>query len=330
MEALLFEQAGEAVRCLTCERRCELRPGEQGWCRTRQNLDGRIRTLTWGVVSSLSADPVEKKPLYHFHPGSAVFTAGSWSCNFSCPWCQNWQISKSQGGPMAAPVPPGEFVGGAQARGCQGIALSYNEPTLSLEWGCEAFREALLAGLYTCIVTNGYMTPMALELMARNGLQALNVDVKGGPDAVRRHCGADVECVWRNCARALALGLHLEITTLLVPGVSDSEESISALAGRLRGELGQDVPWHLTAYHPDWQFTARPTAPETLRRAWHIARAAGLHYVYTGNMPGDEFGDTFCAGCHAAVIRRSGFEVVFNGLRSGRCPVCGARVAGVL
>ncbi|MBI5086033.1 MAG: AmmeMemoRadiSam system radical SAM enzyme, partial [Acidobacteria bacterium] len=278
---------------------------------------------------SLAADPIEKKPLYHFHPGSLVFTAGSWSCNFSCPWCQNWQISKSPGGPRTAPVQPEEFVGGARARGCHGVALSYNEPTLSLEWGCAAFQEARQAGLYTCIVTNGYMTPMALELMAQSGLEALNVDIKGGPAAVRRHCGADVDHVWRNCADALAQGLHLEITTLQVPGVSDSEESLSGLADRLRRELGQDVPWHLTAYHPDWQFTARPTALETLRAAWRIGRAAGLRYVYTGNMAGDEYGDTFCAACHAAVIRRSGFRVTSNVLCSGRCPNCGAKVAGV-
>jgi pyruvate formate lyase activating enzyme len=182
------------VRCLTCERRCELADGQVGWCRTRQNRGGRLYTLIYGAVSSLSCNPIEKKPLHHFYPGSVALTAGSWSCNLNCPWCQNYHISKAEPG-GGRTVSPQEFVSTAIDLGCQGTSISFNEPTLSLEWSLEVFRLARARGLYNTFVTNGYMTADALDLLVEAGLDGMNVDVKGNSRAVRKYCGADVEVV---------------------------------------------------------------------------------------------------------------------------------------
>ena len=264
--ALLQELAGSQIRCLTCERRCEIAPGGLGWCRTRRNRDGRLETLTFGAISSLSANPIEKKPLYHFYPGTVALTSGSWSCNFDCPWCQNASISKVAMGP-ARRVAPQEFVKRALALGCNGTSISLNEPTLSLEWSLDAFRLAREHGLYNTYVTNGYMTAEALELLVVAGLDAMNVDVKGDARAVRRHCGADVEKVWRNCKLALRAGIWLEITTLLIPGVNDPHEIVRAIAERIVADLGPDVPWHINCYHPAYRFRAPPPSLSSLEQA---------------------------------------------------------------
>ena len=267
-EARLQERTDSKVRCLTCERRCELTDGQLGWCRTRQNWGGTIHTLIYGAVSSLSCNPIEKKPLYHFYPGSIALTAGSLSCNFNCPWCQNWHISKqaphiiesespqnqpdcdhlacpwcqnwhiskrppSGGAPSGgAPsggmgfIPPQDFVDRARRHGCQGTSISFNEPTLNLEWSLEVFHMARSAGLYNTFVTNGYMTLAALEILVQARLDAMNADLKGDAEAVSRYCGTDVEVVWRNCRRAQELGVWVELTTPVIPGVNDDEPSL--------------------------------------------------------------------------------------------------------
>ncbi len=323
----LGDPSGRRVRCRTCERRCVLRPGEAGWCGTRRNQDGTLVTLIYGVVSSLSANPIEKKPLYHFYPGTVALTSGSWSCNFACPWCQNWEISKRppDGGRL---YPPEVFVEEAIRWDCRGTSISFNEPTLSLEWALDVFRLARRAGLYNTFVTNGYMTEEALELLVEAGLDGMNVDVKGDARAVRRYCGADGEVVWRNLRRARELGVWVEVTTLVIPGVNDEPRVLAEIAARIAGELGPDTPWHLTRYYPAYRFTAPPTPVETLEQSHRDARAAGLHYVYIGNVPGHPAENTYCPSCGEMVIRRRGWWRVENRLREGRCPACGAPVAG--
>lgn len=326
--ALLVEPAGERLRCLTCERRCEIAPGGLGWCRTRTYRDGRLVTLTYGAVSSLSANPIEKKPLYHFYPGSLALTAGSFSCNFNCPWCQNWEISKV--GPRPARfLSPDEFVQEALELGCRGTSISFNEPTLSLEWSLEVFRLARERGLYNTYVTNGYMTPQALALLIEAGLDAMNVDLKGDPQAVRRYCGVDVEKVWRNCRLTQEAGGWLEITTLVIPGVNDKEEILRGIAGRIAIELGPEVPWHLSGYYPAYRFTAPPTPLRTLERAWQIGKEAGLKFVYLGNVPGHPLENTSCPGCGALLVERRGLQVIRRRLEQGRCPGCGEAIPGV-
>ncbi len=326
--ALLQEPLGDGrVRCRTCERRCLLRPGEMGWCRTRQNRDGTLVTLIYGIVSSLSANPIEKKPLYHFYPGTVALTSGAWSCNFACPWCQNWEISKRppDGGEFYSPQ---AFVVEAVRYGCQGTSISFNEPTLSLEWALDVFRLARQAGLYNTFVTNGYMTDEALTLLVEAGLDGMNVDVKGDARAVREYCRADVEVVWRNLRRAQELGVWVEVTTLVIPGVNDERAVLAGIAARIAGELGPDTPWHLTRYYPAYRFTAPPTPVEVLEQAHRDARAAGLRYVYIGNVPGHPAESTYCPSCGERVIRRWGLWQVENRLREGRCPACGTPVAG--
>ncbi|MBC8446346.1 MAG: AmmeMemoRadiSam system radical SAM enzyme [Chloroflexi bacterium] len=327
-EALLQEATDGTVRCLTCERRCVLAEGQTGWCRTRRNVEGRLYTLTYGAVSSLSANPIEKKPLYHFHPGTVALTAGSWGCNFDCPWCQNADISKSPpaGGRFMTPE---QFVAEAVWHGCQGTSISLNEPTLSLEWSLAIFRLARARGLYNTYVTNGYMTARALALLVEAGLDAANVDVKGDGGGVRHYCGADVEAVWRNCRLAKAAGVWLEITTLVIPGVNDDEASLRGIAARIVEELGAETPWHVSGYYPAYRFTAPPTPVRTLEQARAIGQAAGLDYVYVGNVLGHPGENTTCPQCGRLLVERFGLRVRRCDIVGGRCPDCGRRIAGV-
>ena len=327
--ARLQEPIGRRIRCLTCERRCELVPGGLGWCRTRRHQAEQLVTLIYGAVSSRAANPIEKKPFYHFYPGSRALTGGSWSCNFGCPWCQNYDLSKvTPGGGHS--TSPEEFVVEAVAQRCQGTSISFNEPTLSLEWSLEVFRLARARGLYNTYVTNGYMTAEALGLLVEAGLDAMNVDVKGDAEAVRRFCkGIDVEKVWRNCRLARELGVHLEITTLVIPGVNDRDEVLRGIAARIAAELGPDVPWHVSGYYPAYRFTAPATPASTLERAWRIGQEAGLEFVYLGNVAGHRLENTTCPDCGELLVGRRGFSVTTFRLDRGRCPRCGQAVPGV-
>ncbi len=328
-EALLQEKAADKVRCLTCERRCLLTEGASGWCRTRRNVGGKITTLIYGNVSSLSANPIEKKPLHHFFPGSVALTAGSWSCNFGCPWCQNWNISKSpprKGRYMSAE----DFVSTALNWGCQGTSISFNEPTLSLEWSLDVFPLAREKGLYNTYVTNGYMTTQALDLLVEAGLDGMNVDIKGNAEAVKKRCkGIDVEKVWRNCRHAKEKGVHLEITTLVIPGVNHHEETLRGIARRIRDKLGAETPWHVSGYYPAYRFHAPPTPLSALERGWRIGKQAGLDFVYLGNVLGHRLENTYCPACGELLIERYGLSVVENRLQDSKCPACG-RVTPIL
>jgi pyruvate formate lyase activating enzyme len=319
---------GARLRCLTCERRCEIAPGGLGWCRTRRHQDGELVTLTYGAISSLSANPIEKKPLYHFFPGTVALTSGAWSCNFDCPWCQNWEISKSPPQPGRY-LSPAEFVRRAVDLGCQGTSISLNEPALSLEWSLDVFRLAREAGLYNTYVTNGYMTPEALRLLVEAGLDAMNVDVKGDASAVRQYCGTDAEVVWRNCRLAREADVWLEVTTLVVPGVNDSDGVLAGIAERIVADLGPEVPWHASGYYPAYKFEAPPTPVRALERAWHLGREAGLQFVYVGNVLGHKGENTYCPACGGQLIERWGLRMVRCRLKGGRCLHCGRTVPGV-
>lgn len=328
--ALLQERANSKIGCNVCERRCSIVPGGLGWCRTRQHRGGQLLTLIYGAVSSLAANPIEKKPFYHFYPGTYALTAGSWSCNFGCPWCQNHRISKVAPPSEGQYVSPEEFIKLTEKMDCQGTSISFNEPTLSLEWSLEVFRLARQRGLYNTYVTNGYMTPEALALLVEAGLDAMNVDVKGDAAAVRKYCkGVDVEKVWTACRLAQMQGVHVEITTLVIPKVNDTDGILRGIAERIMSELGPEVPWHLSAYFPAYRFTAPPTPVWTLERAWGIARETGLEFFYIGNMPGHRYDNTYCPRCGHLLIRRLGFEVLLNTVRNGRCPKCNRAIAGI-
>jgi pyruvate formate lyase activating enzyme len=333
-EAILYERLEGSVRCKTCEHLCEIQPGKRGICGTRVNIDGTLYTLEYGDVGSfIAANPIEKKPFFHFYPGSYALTAGSWSCNFLCPWCQNWHMSKSLPDPLNCRyVSPEEFVSMVGRYGCQGTSMSFNEPTLLLEYSIEVFRLAKDRGYYNTFVTNGYMSSEALRLLRGSGLDAANIDIKGDGEAVRKFCGADVEKVWRNAVEAKRLGVWVEITTLIIPRLNDDDECLRGIARRVKSDLNDDTPWHVTQYCPAYRavevglYRGR-TPVQTLEKAWRIGREEGLKYVYIGNVPGHRYENTYCPRCGELLIERFGFEVVRYRIAPERkCPRCGEEI----
>jgi len=331
-EALLYETVGDKVQCLTCDRRCLLADGATGFCATRRNIGSRLYTLCYGDISSISANPIEKKPLFHFHPGTRALTIGGWSCNFTCPWCQNSDISKSpENIGHGWYVEPTTLIELVARYNCQGTSISLNEPTLLLEYSLDLFDLAREKGYYNTYVTNGYMTEQALDLLIAHGLDAMNIDMKGESQAVRRYCGADVDIVWRNAIWAKARGVWIELTTLVIPGVNDAEDGLHRIARRIVEQLGPEVPWHLTRYHPAYKFASQtyvhPTPVSTLAGARDIGVAEGLKFVYTGNVPGHPYDNTYCPGCGRCLIERFGFSITSYSLGPDkRCPDCGTEV----
>ncbi len=315
----LLQKAG---RCLICERCCRIKRGKRGHCGVRINRDGVIYTLNYGNISSLSVNPIEKKPLFHFYPGSRAITVGFWSCNFDCPWCQNYDISK------VAPkfdehLNPAHLVELAEANACEGTSISYNEPTLSLEWSIEGFQIAKRKGLYNTVVTNGYMTEKTLHLFIDAGLDAANVDIKGDEKAVRRFCGADVQKIWRNCKILNEKDVHLEITTLVIPTVNDDLKVLADIGKRIVDELGDDTPWHLTRYFPSYRFSVPATSIKFLEDAYEMAKDSGLNFVYLGNVPDHKYEDTYCPKCGGLLIKRSGLTVINMKITKDLlCPHC--------
>lgn len=324
-EALLYDSLGAGVvACNTCERHCVVAPGECGTCKTRKNIQGGLCTLVYGDLTALSANPIEKKPLFHFWPGSRALTTGTWSCNFDCPWCQNETVSKhpenvGKGGYTSAE----DFVREIEKYGLQGSSISFNEPTLLLEYSLDVFDLARRKGYYNTYVTNGYMTGDALRLLIEHGLDAMNVDIKGDAKVVKAHCKADVEMVWRNARLAKEQGVWVEVTTLVIPDVNDDEECLSGIAARIGDELGEETPWHVTRYYPACRFTRPATPVDRLERACEIGREKGLEYVYVGNVPGHEYQNTHCPSCGELLIERDVFDIMQYRLGAdGSCPGC--------
>lgn len=332
-EALLYERMeGGRVLCKTCERFCVVKPGSLGYCGTRLNVNETLYTLVYGDISSLSANPIEKKPFFHFWPGSFALTVGSWSCNFACPWCQNWEISKYPPNPERGNyLSPQGFLRLVREERCLGTSISFNEPTLMLEYSLDVFRLARAEGYYNTYVSNGYMTLQALSKLVEAGLHAINIDVKGGGEAVKKYCGADVEKVWRNAKEAKRLGVHVEITTLVIPGVNGDRETLQGIARRILEDLGADTPWHVTQYYPAYKalevgLYASRTPPELLEEARRIGLREGLKYVYIGNLPGHPGENTYCPRCGELLIERFGFSITRFRLQDGGCPRCGEEI----
>jgi len=328
-EAVLYTKLPDGkVRCDTCNRRCVIPESEFGFCKTRQNINGKLYTLEYGLISSISANPIEKKPLFHFYPGSYALTVGSWSCTFTCPWCQNYSISKFPPDPQRSIViTPQQLVKLTESKGCQGTSMSFSEPTTFLEYALDVFKLARERGFYNTFVTNGYMTSDALKMLIDAGLDALNVDIKGCKDEVSRFCGADVEYVWRNCIEAKRLGAHVEITTLVVTGVNDDLECLRSIAQRIVKDLGENTPWHVTRYYPAYKYHAPPPKVEFLEEVRKIGLEEGLNYVYLGNVPGHPWENTYCPNCGELLIKRYIFDVVkYNLTEKNECPKCGEKI----
>ena len=328
-EAKLYEKLeDDKVRCNLCERKCIIPNGGRGFCKTRENRNGKLYTLVYGDISSISANPIEKKPFFHFYPGSYALTVGTWSCNFTCPWCQNWTISKIEPKPEKANyISPEKLVDMTLRYKCQGTSISFNEPTLLFEYSLDVFREAKKHGLYNNYVSNGYMSAEALKMLCEAGMDAIKFDVKGDAEVVRRFCNANVEIIWRNIKLAKKLDLHVEIVNLVIPGVNDEEETIRWIAQQTLKYADEETPLHFTRYYPEYQFETPPTPVETLEKAYRIAKEEGLKYVYIGNVLGHKFENTYCPECGELLIKRYGFDIVkYKVKEDKKCPKCGEKI----
>jgi pyruvate formate lyase activating enzyme len=313
------------IQCSLCRRGCWIEPGRTGFCRTRRNTDGEVRSLVYGRLAVLESRPIEIKPFFHFYPGSSALTYCCYSCNLRCRWCQNWQLSRAD--PLHAQaeyVAPGELVAMALSAGDQGLCCSFTEPTLLHEYNLEVFPLAKEAGLYTCYVSNGYMTLQTLCALRDAGLDAIKIDVKGSAKVYREYCDAPLgEAVWETAAAAKQMGLHVEIVNLVVTRVNDSEEALRDLIQRHQDAVGAETPLHFTRYHPAHQMRAPPTAIDTLEHAYKLAREAGLWYPYLGNVPGHPGENTYCPSCGQLLVERWAYTVRRVLLTAAKkCPSC--------
>lgn len=332
-EALLYEKLPDnRVRCHTCQRRCIIPEGERGWCKTRIHTGGVISTLVYGEVSSLSINPIEKKPVFHFFPGTRWLSLGTWGCNFRCPGCQNWEIAHWLGEGLGehSHLTVAEQVGLALDRGCVGLSWTFNEPTLWLEYTLEAAKLAKMKGLFTNYVTNGFLTQEALSLILPY-LDVYRVDIKGFSVKTYQALAGLTEYagILEVAERAKHSGLHVEVVTNVIPHYNDDEEELSAIARWIRDKLGPDTPWHVTRFHPALRLSRHsPTPISTLERARAVGMKIGLWYVYLGNVPGHPGENTYCHSCRSLLIRRSVFDVIENRIKGGRCPDCGETIPG--
>ncbi|MEJ2293531.1 MAG: AmmeMemoRadiSam system radical SAM enzyme [Candidatus Lokiarchaeota archaeon] len=321
-------------QCLICERKCKIKKAKVGFCQSRINKNGEIFTIVYGLIPTISFNPIEKKPLYHFFPGSIAITIGTYGCNFSCFWCQNHRLShpkekvKNLVTNASKYTSPEDIVKMALKCSCQGTSVSFNEPTLLFEYSLELFKYAKKEGLYNTYVSNGYMTEEVLNDLIKGGLDAMNVDVKGESKMVRKYCGVENEIVWRNAIFAKKNGVHIEITTLLLGGFNSDVTTIKTISERIVNKLGEETPFHISRAFPYYQslehnFT-HPTLENSLYQARRIAIESGLKYVYLGNMPRNDFQDTKCPKCFQVVIKRKGYRISKLSLdHKGRCKHCG-------
>jgi pyruvate formate lyase activating enzyme len=305
--------------------------GKKGVCQVRENRGGVLYTLVYGHTITQNVDPVEKKPLYHFYPSSTAFSVATPGCNFRCRWCQNWEISqmpREQHLVMGDKASPAQIVAAARQAGCRSIAYTYTEPTIFFEYAYDTARLAHEAGLANIYVTNGYMTGEMLETFHPH-LDAANVDLKAFRDETyRRYVGARLQPVLDAMQVMKRLGIWLEVTTLVIPGINDDPAELREAARFVAQELGVDTPWHISRFFPAYKMSDVPPTPMvTLRRARDIGFEEGLRYIYIGNVRDEE--STYCSECGQLLIVRSGFQVRENLVRDSRCPRCGAQVTGV-
>ena len=330
---LVQHEAGGSVRCVACGHRCLIRPGRAGVCKVRFNRDGELRA-PGGYVSGVQVDPIEKKPFFHAYPGNDALSFGMLGCDLHCSYCQNWVTSQALRD-AAATAPPRycsaeDLVGIALDRKAPVIVSTYNEPLITADWAVQVFERAREAGLACGFVSNGNATPEVLEFI-RPFVSLYKVDVKGFDDKRYRSLGCTLGNVLDSTARIHTMGFWLEVVTLVIPGFNDSDGELRGMAQFL-ADISPDIPWHVTAFHPDYKMTdAGRTTTEALLRAYDAGRDAGLRYVYPGNLPG-AVGDresTVCPNCSGICIRRRGFYVEENRLSAGRCPDCGLTIPGV-
>lgn len=332
-EAMLSKKLPDSrVECNICQWRCHISPEKFGVCRMYQNRDGTLYNMNYAQASSVAIDPIEKKPLFHFYPGSLVFSLGGWGCNFHCQDCQNWEISCVDITMLkhaSREVQPQQAIDLAKQNNCQGIAWTYNEPTMWFEYTLDSAQIAKENNLYTVYVTNGYMTPEALDTIGPY-LDAWRVDVKGFTDDFYQKLARIKN--WRGildvAKRAKSKwNMHVEVITNIIPTMNDDDQQLEGIANWIRNELGELTPWHVTRFHPQHQLLNLPSTPvATLEHAYDIGKKAGLKFVYIGNVPGHRAESTNCYNCGKTIIKRLGYNTQLSGLDGSRCRYCGAEL----
>jgi len=326
-DALLWEPEGERIHCLLCPHDCRIAPGGRGICGVRENQDGRLVPLTYGRVSSVAVDPIEKKPVFHFHPGSRVLSLGSVGCTMRCSHCQNWQISRARPGDGGLDeLLPSDVVPLAREHDCAGVAFTYNEPVIWVEYVLDTATACKAAGLYTVMVTNGYITAAGLDTIGEV-IDVWRVDIKGFDDGTYRSlCKVrSVQPVLEMAVRAKKRWfMHVEVVTNVIPTINDDEATLRGIAAWIVAELGPDTPWHITRFFPYVELAHLPATPLiTLRRAREIGAEEGLRHVFLGNVnePGGE--NTVCPACGEIAIEREGYRILRRSVVGGTCGGCG-------
>ncbi|MFC1820117.1 AmmeMemoRadiSam system radical SAM enzyme [Thermodesulfobacteriota bacterium] len=332
-EAYLYEKLDkERVRCSLCNHRCLIKPGAKGICGVRENRGGILTTLVYDKIIARHIDPIEKKPLFHFLPGSRSYSLATVGCNFRCRFCQNADISQmpaDQNQVWGEDMTPSIIVSEAKDGQSHTIAYTYTEPTIYYELAVDTARLATSNGIRNIFVSNGYMTDECLQDISHD-LHGANVDLKAYSNKFyKEQCGAKLEPVLKTIEKMKEMGVWLEITTLLIPGLNDSEEELREIA-RFLVKQDPNIPWHISRFHPTYHLTnVHSTPPESIHKAKEIGYDAGLKYVYTGNLPGDEGEKTFCHECGELLIDRFGFSIRNNMIKDNQCPQCNTEIPGV-
>lgn len=334
-EALLYDKLEkDRVYCYLCQFHCKIAEGKRGICGVRENRDGTLYTLVYDRVVSRAVDPIEKKPLFNFMPGSTSYSIATVGCNFRCLHCQNYEISQmpryKDAKVIGEKVTPVEIVEEAEKYNCKSISYTYTEPTIFFELAYDTARLAHDKGIKNVFVSNGYMTKEMLD-MIDGYLDGINVDLKAFTEEhYKKVCGAKLQGVLDSLKYIKKLGIWLEVTTLVIPGYNDSDDSFQNIAQFIKNELGEEVPWHVTAFYPTYKLLDAPrTSAETLRRARNIGQMAGLRYVYEGNIPGEGGENTYCYQCGEILIERYGYRIIKNSVVNNSCPKCNSHVDGI-
>jgi len=319
------------VQCKICPKECVVGDGERGYCGSKENRGGRYYTLVYGQVAAVNVDPIEKKPFFHVLPGSTAFSIGTAGCNFDCRTCQNWEISQRRPEQVKAIyLPPDTVAAKAKQYQCRSIAYTYTEPSTFYTYMRDTAKAGQAAGVRSVMVSNGYLNREPMVEVAKY-LDAIKVDFKAySDDYYQRYCDGTLAPVLETIKRVKALGKWLEVVWLVVPGLTDSPDKLKAGCEWLVKAVGPDVPLHFSRFYPQYRLKNLPATPyETLERCHGIAKKAGLHYVYVGNVEQAEHQQTYCPACRKVVIRRSGYEIGLVALRSGKCKYCGHAIPGV-
>ncbi len=330
-EALFYQKLdNNQVKCYLCAHNCTIKPSNFGICEVRKNIDGVLYTLVYAEAIASGIDPIEKKPLYHFLPGTYSYSIATIGCNFKCGFCQNWQISqlskKQWQMNRESKFMPQDIVKEAKRNNCKSISYTYTEPTIFFEYAFDTAKLAKEAGLYNNFVTNGYMGKEALDLISPY-LNAANIDLKSFRDNFyKKNCKSSLKPVLETIKYMKKLGIWIEITTLIIPGENDSEKELKDIADFIVS-VDKDIPWHISRFHPDYNFQRYPPTPiATLKKAQEIGEKAGLHYIYLGNV--SEETNTYCYKCGKMLVRRIYFYVKENNIKEGRCLYCHTEIRG--